>query len=288
MSIQPQVDLQIINDLLINQGRKSNSPFILNRLDKAVSALQKNDLMQGYSARSFYLNYINKPEEAIELISDVMKLYGYKKIWLETKFSVARKTGNGITFKKAFEEYISNISSDDINLQIITEYLDHLMLYIDDSDNLESLLNSIGHSDIQSIFNELGTIRKSFNKYDLSLDSYRKVLDLSFSCIDKKYNVNIDSSLRFNDSIQIIHSCKLWSTDEAIELTKDINDAILAVDDIDFQLEADEIEVFCINFDISKLPNDFSLYSDDDEDEELVKIVQSRRESNPEFEALDV
>ena len=111
MSIQPQIDLQIINDLLINQGRKSNSPFILNRLDKAVSALQKNDLMQGYSARTLYLNYINKPEEAIELISDVMKLYGYEKIWLETKLSVARKSGDGIIFKKAFEELVTRLDA---------------------------------------------------------------------------------------------------------------------------------------------------------------------------------
>ncbi|WP_288727917.1 hypothetical protein, partial [uncultured Psychrobacter sp.] len=92
-----------------------------------------------------------------------------------------------------------------------------------------------------------------------------------------KYSLPLDIEFR-TKSLQLIVSSKYWSLEETIELTKEINNAILEHDDIDFQIAADDIEVFCINIPISNIPEGFVYYEDNDDS--LIELIESRMADN--------
>ena len=54
----------------------------------------------------------------------------------------------------------------------------------------------------------------------------------------------------------------------------------MAVDDTDFQVEADDIEVLFINFSFNEYSKEFSIYGEDDSD--LTELVQKRMRENDE------
>ena len=67
---------------------------------------------------------------------------------------------------------------------------------------------------------------------------------------------------------------------DILALNEKVNEAILAVDDIDFQVEADDIEVLFINFSFNEYSKEFSIYGEDDSD--LTELVQKRMRENDE------
>lgn len=280
MTPQPKIDVEFINDMLSYEGRKDLSPFKLNRLDKAIKILERGDSAQGAAARADYYCYINQPYNALKVLDEVIKRYGYGKMIARSTFRAAMAIGEWEVIKTTINDIIE-CKELFLKTDFIEKYIDCHCLYLDNSSKFINVLTDYKVTNPNEISSHISERKNQLLEQDCSLSVYRKVLAIAFQTIYKKYSILLDSEFRLNN-MQIIISSKHWTLEETVELTEDINNEILKNTDIDFQIAADDIEVFCINFSKDKLPDDFVYYDDDDSD--LIKLVQKRMEDNPSSE----
>lgn len=273
----PQLDVGYINDILSSEGRKNLDPFKMNRLNKAVQLLERQDGAQGIAARADYYTYINKPEQALKITRKAVEYYGYDLQLTRSLVRAAIEFARWDLLKKVFEDIL-------ISTQLASEtyfldtYIKFSCFNIDNSGEFEGILDANNVQGRDQIYSYISSLNAQLLSQDCSLEVYRKVLSKSFRAIYNKYNGHFMADFRIQN-LQLIIFNKHWSLEETLELTEDVNSAILEDTDIDFQIAADEIEVFCINFPIENLPEDFVYFEDDDD--ELIKLVQTRMENNP-------
>lgn len=274
--MNPQLDVGYINDILSNQGRKNLDPFKMNRLDKAVQLLEREDGAQGIAARADYYTYINKPEQSLKITSKALEYYGYD-LQLSRSFVRAAVEMSSWDLLKRFLEDILTSKSLNFEAEFLDVYTKFSCLYLDNSGEFKHILDANNVENRDQLYSHISMSTIHLLTQDCSLEVYRKVLSKSFRAIYNKYSLHLSTDFRARN-LQLIISNNLWSLEEALELTEDVNNAILEDSDIDFQIASDEIEVFCINFPIENVPEDFVYYEDDDD--ELIKLVQTRMESN--------
>lgn len=291
MSLKPQVRVSIINEILSHEGKKIDDLFLMKDLRDAISALERNDTIQGIAARADYLSYTNQPDQALILINRSIKKYGNNVFFARSKTNAAEYTGKWDIIKKTYEEVLLSEKSEITN-EALKRYIELSDLYIDNTGNFMGILEKYEIVDKERISFQIESIAQQILNQDISLSAYRKTIGIAFSVIFEGYSMPL--GLTFNSTkLQFIISSEYWSHQELSEVTEAINDAIMDDNDLDFQVEADEIEVFCINFPVEKLPEDFSYYEEDiDADRDLVSMIQARMEANtsPEVdgELLDV
>lgn len=273
----PQPDVGYINEILSSKGRKSLNPFKINRLDKAIHRLESYDSVQGVAARADYYTYINEPERALEIIHKAVEYHGYDLKIARSLVRAAIEFSHWDLIKETFEEILISTELSDES-SFLDTYIKLSCWNIDNSGRFKGILetNDVGNRD--QIYSYIDSLSIQLLSEGCDLEVYRKVLSKSFRAIYNKYNVNFIADFRIQ-SLQLIISNRYWSLEETLELTEDINNAISQDSDVDFQISADEIEVFCINFPVESLPEDFVYYEDDDD--ELIKLVQTRMENNP-------
>ncbi len=280
---QAKLDMDFMNDIFSQQGKKTilNDPFRKNRLDKAVKALEQHDIVQGICARADFLSYFNDDENAQELLVQSIERYGYNELFASSLFNILRK-GRWDQNKNEIRKYLS--FSTEPNKIIIHNYFHKCCSYLDFDNDFFDLVQKYDAKNFQQWKKEISKQNETIhylNDRDCSLETYRKVISIASYVIHQEYILDWKNVIRINDEeVQVIFSSEVWSDEDARELTEKINQAILAVDDVDFQVEADEISVFCINFDPDKLPDDFVYFDDKVEDkkesDELFQVVQSR------------
>ena len=273
----PQPDVGYINEILSSKGRKSLNPFKINRLDKAIHRLEGYDSFQGVAARADYYTYINEPERALEITHKAVEYHGYDLKIARSLVRAAIEFSHWDLIKETFEEILISTELSDES-SFLDTYIRLSCWNIDNSGRFKGILetNDVGNRD--QIYSYIDSLSIQLLSEGCDLEVYRKVLSKSFRAIYNKYNVNFIADFRIQ-SLQLIISNRYWSLEETLELTEDINNAISQDSDVDFQISADEIEVFCINFPVESLPEDFVYYEDDDD--ELIKLVQTRMENNP-------
>lgn len=276
MNAQPKVDVEFINQILNSHGKKTTNPFHLNRLDIAISQLEKHDLIEGISARADYLQYINEYDEALNLIDSTIEKFGNKEFLLMIKIKILSHSVNWDLLKKTWQDFFSLFEP---NTQTYAHkiYLTHSQVFLD-NDFVSNFYLPLEEEILykEKIKNHLNQL----NDLDISLDTYRTVIGLTYKVLSESYSLlDFDYALNFNaDSVQFIVENFSWQTDDIKQLYQEVNEAILAIDDVDFQTEADNIEVIFINFPIENLPSDFRL--DDDDDSDLIEIVTQRMQDD--------
>ena len=275
MSLQ-QVDTMFINTMFAKEGRKTLDVFKLNRLDNGVKALERFDAVQGVAARAYYYTYINQSELALSIIDEAIKQNGYRKMFANPQIVAAESIGNWSLLKSYSERMLMEkdfgLSSEDIS-----KYIEHSVMHLDNSGDFIKVLQLHDIKDYDSIYYKIQSQIDWYLKQGGNLSVYRKVLEITVKTIKLKYSLPLDVQFR-TTSLQLIVSSKYWSLEETVELTKEINDAILKHDDLDFQIAADDIEVFCINISVSKIPKDFVYYEENDDD--LIEIIETRMSNN--------
>lgn len=273
----PQLDVGYINDILSSKGRKNLDPFKMNRLNKAVQLLERQDGAQGIAARADYYTYINEPEKALKTTRKAIEYYGYDLQLTRSLVRAAIEISHWDSLKKIFEDILVStpLASETYFLDV---YIKFSCFNIDNSGKFEDILDTNNVEGRAQIYSYISNLHTQLLNQDCNLEVYRKVLSKSFRAIYNKYSGNFMADFKIQN-LQLIISNEDWSLEETLELTEDVNNAILQDMDIDFQISADEIEVFCINFPTEKVPEDFVYYEDDDDD--LSKLVQTRMENNP-------
>ena len=289
MNIDPQVVIDFINEMLFDGHRKFSSPFKLNRLRNAIAALKKDDYLQGIALEASYCVYINQPKKGYELIKDAIQKHGKHFILANALFVSANQLGDWSLIKDALENILTLEVNDTFKDEFLDIYTHQSILNLDDSGQFYNILEQFYPNEAkQKIREDFESKANMLVEHDVSIITFRKILKVAVAHIYATYSLSFRVVLKNEENLQLVFSSDYWSTENAIEMTKFINDAILAVDDDDFQLEADEVEVFCINFSIDKLPEDFSIYNDTDDD--LTDLIKSRMKDTPKptLEALDV
>lgn len=290
MTIEPQIDVDIINEILASEHRKIDNPFKLNRLLKAINALKNDDYVQGIAAEASYYVYINQPNKGYQLVKNAIAKYGNNFILSQSLFMTANELGDWQLTKNALEQLLTMDMSNSDKQNILDIYINQSLMNLDTSGEFNNILDSsFSDEDKQLIKTNITNHAAKLKENDVSIDNFKKVLNIGIAQINKLYSLNFNVELRDREGLQLVFSNESWSIEDTIEMTEIINNAILAVDDDDFQVEADEIEVFCINFPISHLPEDFSVY-DNNDGEDLAQLVKSRMQSTPKpaLEVLDV
>lgn len=273
----PQPDVGYINDILANEGRKNLDPFKMNRLNKAIQLLEREDGVQGIAARADYYTYNNEPKQALEITRKAIEYYGYDLHLIRSLVRAAIEMSHW-DFLKTFLEGVLTSKSLNLENEFLDVYIKFSCLYLDSSGKFKDILDAKRVEKREHIYSHIDVSNAQILDQGCTLEVYREVLSKSFRAIYDKYALHLETDFRAHN-LQLIISNSHWSLEETVELTEDINNAILENSDIDFQLASDEIEVFCINFPIENVPEDFVYY--EDEDDELIKLVQSRMENNP-------
>lgn len=277
MSLQPQSDVGFINTIFAQDGIKALDVFKLRRLDKAIKALERNDPSQGAAARADYYIYNNQSELAFSTLDKAIKQNGYSQMFGYTQVRAAKSIGNW-SLLKLYSERMLMRKDFELSTKDVLRYIEDSTMYLDNSGNFLKILQSFDIKDYDLIYSNIQARIDWYLKQGGDLSVYRKVLEIAIKTIKLKYSLPLDIEFR-SHSLQFIVSNEYWSLEETVELTKEINDAILEQDDLDFQIAADDIEVFCINIPISKIPENFVYYEDDDSD--LIELVETRMANNP-------
>lgn len=276
MSLQRQSDVGFINNIFVQEGRKTLDVFKLRRLDKAIKALERNDPSQGAAARADYYNYNNQSELAFATLDKAIKQYGYSQILGRVQVRTAKSIGNWLLIKKYTERLLMR-KDFELRLPDLSNYIEDSAMHLDNSDDFIKILQLHDVKEYEHICSDIQSRRDWYLKQGGDLSVYRKVLEITIKTIKSKYSLPLEMEFR-TQSLQLIVSNSYWSLEETAELTKEINNAILEQEDLDFQIAADDIEVFCINFSIDKLPKDFVYYEDDDND--LIELIETRMANN--------
>lgn len=289
MNIDPQVDIDIINELLVNEHRKVSNPFKLNRLRNAIGAFKEDDYLQGIALEASYCVYLNQPRKGYELVKDAIEKHGNHFVLANSLFTCANVLGDWQLVKDALENILTLDMSDINKHEFLDIYNHQSIMNLDDSGKFYNILaNFYAIEEQQKIKDNFISKANMLVEHDVSIMTFRKILKVAIAQIYAIYSLNFNVLLSDQENLQLVFSSNYWSTEDTIHLTSLINDAILAVDDDDFQVEADEVEVFCINFSVDKLPENFSIYNDTDDD--LAYLVESRMKDTPKpnLEVLDV
>lgn len=289
MNIDPQVDIDIINELLVNEHRKVSNPFKLNRLRNAIGAFKEDDYLQGIALEANYCVYLNQPRKGYEFVKDAIKKHGNHFVLANSLFTCANVLGDWQLVKDALENILTLDMSDINKHEFLDIYNHQSIMNLDDSGKFYNILANFYAIEEQQKIKDNFTIKANMLvEHDVSIMTFRKILKVAIAQIYAIYSLNFNVLLSDQENLQLVFSSNYWSTEDTIQLTSLINDAILAVDDDDFQVEADEVEVFCINFSVDKLPENFSIYNDTDDD--LAYLVESRMKDTPKpnLEVLDV
>lgn len=277
MSLQPQGDVEFINTIFAQEGRKTLNLFKLKRLDSAIKALEYRDPIQGISARAYYYCYQNQYELAMSFLDNAIKKNGYNQIFANTKVIIVRTNGDWSLLKSESENLLMTTEFN-VEEERIIKYITDSELYIDNTGKFMEVLNKYDIEERHQISSQIELKAEQVISQGVDLSTYRKVLAISIKEINKEYDLSL--SIEFNTTnLQLIFSSKFWTPEETVALTKKINSAILNEEDLDFQIAADEIEVFCVNISIDKIPEDFIYYEEED-DERLIELIESRMTNN--------
>lgn len=276
MSLQPQSDVEFINAMFAQEGRKTLDVFKLKRLDRAIKVLERNDPSQGAAARADYYIYTNQPELAFITLDKAIKQNGYNQMFGQTQVRAAKSIGRWPLLKQYSEKLLLR-KEFKISKEDVLRYIEDSTMYLDNSGDFIKVLDFYDIKERDFIYSNIQSRIDWYLKQNGDLSVYQKVLELVVKTIKLKYSLPLDIEFR-TKSLQLIISNKHWTLEETIELNKEINNAILDHDDIDFQIAADDIEVFCINIPISNIPEDFVYYEENDDD--LIELVEARMASN--------
>lgn len=279
MSLRPQVRIGIINDVFSHEGKKIDDLFELKKLRDAISALERNDPIQGAAARADYLSYTNQPDQALITISRATKKYGNNAFFVLSKTNASEYMGEWNFIKKTYEEVLMSEKTNRTN-ENLQRYIELCDLYIDNTGNFTNIMQSYEVKDYKKFSSNIDLMEQKLLGQDITLATYRKTVKIALTTVFEKYSMPL--SLTFSAiNLQFIISSVLWSDENTLDMTNAINDAIMEDDDLDFQVEADDIEVFCINFPVEQVPDDFSYYGEDSEfDSEFENLIQSRMDVN--------
>ena len=278
MSLQPQSDVEFINTMFAQEGKKTFDVFKLKRLDRAVKALERNDPSQGAAARADYYIYTNQLELAFITLDKAIKQNGYNQMFGQTQVRAAKSIGRWPLLKQYSEKLLLR-KEFKISKEDVLRYIEDSTMYLDNSGDCIKVLDFYDIKERDFIYSNIQSRIDWYLKQNGDLSVYQKVLELVVKTIKLKYSLPLDIEFR-TKSLQLIISNKHWTLEETIELNKEINNAILDHDDIDFQIAADDIEVFCINIPISNIPEDFVYYEENENDDDLIELVEARMASN--------
>lgn len=269
------LDVDFINQVFGTEGRKTTDKFRLNRLDKAITALENNNLIQGKTARATFLSYQNQHEQAVALLQDLMKTYNsfvfsvfYNIVSVAGDFDKIRDTW------LLYQEITNDFNND--TFQIL---LDDCVHYLDIQLLQENNRQQATHDLLELMNDRL----EKLDNFDISIDNYRKMIALVYQIIQKDFLV---FSLGYDfhcvaDGIVLIFHYDGWQDKDLAQLFDNVNQAILAVDDVDFQLEMDNIVILFSRDKVEKLPKDFkidSLYFESDEP--LIQQIYQRMQNH--------
>lgn len=254
MQPQSKLDVDILNEILNESGKKITSLFRLNRLRNAVTALRQHDVGQWCHAYSSYLLYMGKYDEALALLEDFRQKYPMTEEFAKSYINVSRYHG------EYMEWALNNLECIAKRNKIIEEY----------KQSIEALRCLFLIDDTQ---HSTKVILQKLNELNISIKDYRQFLTVIDRFINQDYWIDGygNSTKALDDGILILISCSDWSDDEVKVLNEEFDQYVLDNKGVDFIVATDDIEVLFTNRAVKGLPEHIKLHDDDDEVlEELV------------------
>ena len=271
-------DTKFLNQILDSQGKKQLDAFTINRLNLAVKALSRIDSSLAAAAEADVLTYNNEYIKALKLLTKNIVKHGYSSNFLDSQLRAANSSCDWHISESIWNEYLAKYKFNNLPDNLKFRYIQFLSLYA-----------------ITNQFDELTQASEKLQRLNylgISLENYRKIVDIISAEFSKKFNGDIEYYFAFREEdVLLLLYNKNWTDEETLEITKIINDGILEVNDVNFQLEADLIQILAVNCNPDRIPKDFDIYDDESEDEELFELVSSRKSqysSNSEEFALEV
>lgn len=268
------LDVDFINQVFGTEGRKTTDKFRLNRLDKAITALENNNLIQGKTARATFLSYQNQHEQAVALLQDLMKTYN--SFVFSVFYNIVSVAGDFDKIRDTWRLYQKMTNDFDNELDIFIRYcIDYL--------DIEFLQENNRYQVIPDLLELINYRLEKVDDFDISIDNYRRMIALVYHVIRKDFLI-VRLGYDFHcveDGIVLIFHYDGWQDDDLAKLFENVNQAVLAVDDVDFQLEMDNVAILFSRDKVEKLPEDFqidSLYFDSDEP--LIQQIYQRMQNH--------
>ena len=280
MTLQPQIDVDFINEMLFSHGKKVLDPFRLNRLDKAIKAMEKVDPIQAAAARSDYLTHINDNYLALEYLKRAISKYGYQIPFAICQIRIAYRIGDWTLIKNAWNYLFDHADLEKLEAHNVQGFINDCYWYADFDFPIVEEIAAFDSEGIDFFKNEVITIQNKLESLGISIETYRRVIGIIKNVMYQDYHLHTEHMVKFDDVVRIFIKYEGWSDIDILALNEKVNEAILAVDDIDFQVEADDIEVLFINFFFNEYSKEFSIYGEDDSD--LTELVQKRMRENDE------
>lgn len=278
MTSQAQPDIEFINLILSSEGKKITDRFKLNRLKQAVQAYVNLNVTDSVVALVDYHCYVNEPDMAWHIIQEALKNSGYSEQLVIPLLRTSHMLGSWEKIKYAWNLYFENHKLEDMSLPIRSTFIGDCNLYIDTS-IVPMHLKTLARELLGINSDKISLYLEQLNECDISLRTYQKVIEKALNIIHSYYVVHAwDHKTKFTiDGIVIYVSNQHLTDKDAIMMAQELDDRILQDEDIDFQLEADNIQVIFTNKNLDDIPQDFNPFAEDEnEDKALIELVKNR------------
>lgn len=256
MPTQPQVDTQLLNDVLSDSIRKRLDEFTKQRVYRAVKAYAQGNILEGFQAIITFHLYFNEWKEALSLTEKAIKNYGYSLAFCEAALETYRLNGEiervlieGCRF---FED---NQIQNQPNLELPYEnhrrfLIDTCLVYLASEKQVQFLAKYLSEHEMRYINTYIAKKRAALETLGISLETYYKFRLIVENLIAQYYRNGFKSLLIVEPEINLAELTIYFddiSVEQASALNNEIDDRILAasIEDEKFGNEVRQLTVYC-------------------------------------------
>lgn len=186
MTIQPQVDIKFLEEILNDSKEKKLDEFTQHKVYRAIQAYQKINGLLGVVGLASYYIYFNQSQKAIDLMQESIKTYGYHPEILNTLSKAYQFIGDMHKQIEIYVLYFQNVKPDYYHnkerLEDMQVYLSNLInmsiMYFNNSEEMQSLLSFIPEDERQARMDFIALKHNQLAEIGISLKTYQKAMSI--------------------------------------------------------------------------------------------------------------
>ncbi len=221
VSAYPQIDLDIIEDILLSNGKKSLSPFRLNRLKNAIQAVKERNIEEGIKLEAYYLAYCNSMDEALIYINKAIQSYPYSLTLKETYVSISIINGDWSLMNEAFRQYCQ------FNPKINEAWKDRIVFFCRLYEDALLAHELFPESDLIELDTYASLMKQTRKNLNVSLETYRECLRLMNVVLSENYDGDPHWLVSSENYISIVAYIENSTPEDTIQMTNELLDRVL-------------------------------------------------------------
>ncbi len=254
MAIQPQIDVQLLNDVLRGPAKKRLNDVLKHSVYKAAQVYANQMGFEGLYALITYHLYFNETQEALECLNKAYLMYGYNLELFDVALEIKRKTGRIEDVLIEGCRYLTlSAQSDDLK-EIFKEQAYFLSAYclanLTDMQQMQPLSRFLSDDEIKKMSHYITSQLTGLEKLGVTRTTYQRFFAIVDEIINQYYVKDFHYHLLVKPDMGLaelmVYIDEITPT-EAFKINTEIDEAILmaGLTNAVFAEEVSHLTVYC-------------------------------------------